>query len=176
MKARCLILSLICLLLLISSCRSTYETIKAESELTQRLWQSLMDYNFELAVAEQIHKETLNRASDLLTAGEINTRELRARNYQAILIYANTIKFLDAKPRYDELNIFMWHGIGDGKPPTLAHSIPELESDREQAEVRYQEYLEGYIAGHLVVIEEFSQYLKKKAQELGIELSYEPTL
>jgi hypothetical protein len=176
LKAYLLILALICLLLVSFACATTDDNIKAERELTQRLWQSLMDYNFELATAEQIYKETLNHASDLLTAGEINTRELRGREYQATLIYANTIKFLDSKPRYTELNIWLWRGIGDGKPPELAHSMPEFEVDKEQAEIQYEQYLQDYIESHLSVVDEFCEYLKAKADELNLELTYEPTL
>ena len=180
MKDKWWLFLFVALVLLLTSwsvaCSSSNDEVSTEKKLTQQLWEALMDYNCEIAVAEQIYKETGNRASELLGSGEITTREFSKRIYQATLIHAHTIKFIDSKPRYALLNTFMWHKTHEGKPPALAHCIPEFESDRERVEVKYEQYLEDYIAGHLIVVEEFSQVLIEKADELGIELTYIPKL
>lgn len=181
-KPKCYSILLLGLVLLLASlvvgCASSTNSpsndeLSIKRELTQKLWQSLMDYNFELAGVEAIRNESLDQIDSALTDGDISTLKYRKRAYEIILIEANTIKYIDRKPEYALLHTFMWE---DGKAPTLAWGIPELEDDPERREFEFQDYLENYIMYHYIVVEEFSQILIERANELGIELSYEPKL
>ena len=143
-----------------------------KKELTQELWQSLIDYLGELAVVDAITDESLDDIYNALKDGNITTLKFRKRLNEITLIQANTIKYIDRKPEYLLLHTFMWE---DGKAPTLAWCIPELESDPERSEFLFQDYLEGYIVHHDTVIDEFLQILRERANELGIELSHDPS-
>lgn len=151
---------------------STSEPAPAnENELIQELWQSLMDYNFELAGVEAMRNESIDEISDALRDGNISTLKYRKRMYEIRLIEANIIKYIDLKPQYALLH-GMWE---DRDPPSLAWSIPQLEKDSEKREAQFQDYLEGYIALHYDIVEDFFQFLKKRAEEQNIELDYTPS-
>jgi len=147
------------------------EELRIKRELTQELWQSLMDYNFELAGVEAIRNESIAQVSDALKSGTISTLKYRKRIYQIHLIEANTIRYIDNKPQYALLHSFMWE---EGEPPKLAWSIPELEKDSERREEEFQDYLQAYIIRHYDIVEEFFEFLKRQAEELNIDLDYMP--
>jgi len=171
-----LIISIFLLVVVIVSCASSknaVDELQAKRELTQELWQALMDYNFELAGAEAISKESYNQIDKALTDGTINTVKFRKRAYQIALIEANTIKFIDSKPQYILLHQFMWD---EHKAPSLAWATPELENDSERRETEFEQYLQGYIARHYDTVDTFCQFLKEQAKELDIELNYTPKL
>lgn len=179
-ESRCYLTLLVVTVLLLASSvlscdsstnSSSNDELSIKSELTQELWQSLMDYNLELAGVEQIRKESLDQIDEALKAGDISTLKFRKRAYEIILIEANTIKYIDRKPEYALLHTFMWEG---GKAPGLAWSIPELERDSEKREAEFEDYLQIYIVRHYDVVEDFSQILRQRADELGIDLTYTP--
>ena len=67
--------------------------------------------------------------------------KLRKRLNEINVIHANTLKFIDANPKYSELHSRLW---SDGRPPSLAWAIPQDGSEEHS----YLEYLEDYIAMH----------------------------
>jgi|GEM_PF-1637427 len=171
-----LIISIFLLVVVSVSCASSknaVDELQAKRELTQELWQALMDYNLELAGVEAIRQESYDQINKALTEGTIDTIKFRKRAYQITLIEANTIKFIDSKPQYVLLHQLMWD---ERKAPSLAWATPELESDSEGREAEFEQYLQGYIARHYDTVDTFCQFLKKQAKELDIELNYTPKL
>ena len=145
------------------------DELRIKRELTQELWQSLMDYNSELACAEAISKESRDQVNRALEDGRINILIFRKWSYQITFIEANTMRFIDSKPQYNQLHQFVWD---EHKAPSLAWATSELESDNERREAEFEQYLQGYIAHHHNAVDRFCQTLRESAKELDIELTY----
>lgn len=124
------VMSIILLLCSTVTCSTSSSSEKTtEMKLIDELWDALISYNTELAVAEQIMKDSMNEVEQGVRDGKVTMVEFRKRIFQIILIHANTIKFLDNKPEYGLLNSFMW---GEEGVPRLAWAIPEEQEDREK--------------------------------------------
>ena len=148
-------------------------TLTEEQRVTHELYGYLMDYNIELAQAEQIWSDSLERLSEAVKAGDMTMRRFRQQVYEINLIYANTVRYIDSKPCYFILHIFMWD---DGAPPDLAWPLPEFSYDDAIGEMRADEYIRAYIGLHVITIEAFLKFLKARADEQGVELTYTPKL
>jgi len=105
-------------------------------------------YAEEVMLAHNLAIERLNKASDLLGNGEINTIEFRKRCYQTTLIHAYTLDYIDRKPRYEVLFLFLYT---QDKAPSIGWCIPE---DTEGAEARYESQLQDYIDYHYFAVSE----------------------
>jgi len=121
------------------------------SEEVTEFADAFLSYALEVKLADEIATERLNKASDLLGKGEINTFEFRKRCYQVTLIHAYTLDYIDKKPQYEILWPFLYD---KDEPPNLGWCIPELEQDAEAREAQYESYLRDYIGFHTYALSE----------------------
>ena len=148
----CLFLLLVLTLILINSmlgCKST--SSESEADQAKEFADAFISYASEVKLAEEIANERLNKATGLLESGEINTIEFRKRCYQATLIHAYTLEYIDRKPQYEMLFPFLF---GEEQPPSLGWCIPELERDPEAIEAQYESYMQDYIDYHYFALSE----------------------
>ena len=113
------------------------------------------EYQVELQQASEIAIESMNQISDALRDPEsdVNMVTFGKRLFEITLIHANTLKYIDSRPKYAELHSELWD---DGVPPNLAWTIPEDEYE----EIQYEGYLNDYISFHDWVVEKLARRLQ----------------